>query len=95
MKYDIFCPRRTSAQIGTAKNILSRFDKDMRLLLDDWRYDTLVDVIHMRNKLTGRYKHASAKEQKMMDEVWDILRRLTNLYDDQMWAETVRRPRSA
>lgn len=83
---------RTSAGIRDAKEEMKQYDNVMRLLVENWRYETLSDVVQMRNALTARYNKVDKSFQPLMNRVWDLLRRLTNLYDDQVWTNNARSP---
>lgn len=52
----------------------------MEFILGTWRYETLKDVMDMRALLLKNYSSVHESFHPVLDETWNLLRRLTNMY---------------
>lgn len=66
--------------VDETKTELNGLTSLMEFVLNDWRYDTLEEVMSMRTLLANNYKNVHESFHPVMDHTWNLLRRLTNMY---------------
>lgn len=66
--------------IRMTKEELQKYDRAMKQVIPDWRYETLHDCISMQTHIVNLVKDLDPRYDVFFDYTFDLLRRLRNMY---------------